>query len=57
MMERHSLQDNHEAWLDDIEYRREFGSESAKLQIALSLAAARKKAGITRAGLAELAEV
>ena len=57
MMEHHDLQDSHHAWLEDIEYRQEFGSESAKLEIAVALAAARKTAGVTQARLAELAEV
>ena len=39
------------------EYRQEFGSESAKLEIAVTLAAARKTAGVTQARLAELAKV
>ena len=56
-MEHRDLQDSHQAWLEDIEYRQEFGSESAKLEIAVALAAARKAAGITQAKLAELAEV
>lgn len=51
------LQDSHNLWLEDIEYRREFGSESAKLEIATTLAAARETAGITQAALAELAGV
>ena len=56
-MEHRDLQDSHHAWLEDIEYRQEFGSESAKLEIAVALAAARKTAGVTQARLAELAEV
>ena len=56
MKHRH-LQYSHQAWLEDIEYRQEFGSESAKLEIALALADARKTAGVTQAKLAELAEV
>ena len=56
-MEHRNLQDSHQEWLEDIEYRQEFGSESAKLEIAVALAAARKTAGVTQAGLAELAEV
>lgn len=50
-------QDSHNLWLEDIEYRGEFGSESAKLEIAAALAAARETAGITQAALAELAGV
>lgn len=48
---------SHDAWLEDIEYWKEFGSESARPEIALAPAAARKKSGVTRAGLTELAEV
>ena len=56
-MENQDLQDSHLAWLEDIEYRREYGSEGAKLEIATALAAARKSAGITQVELAELAGV
>ena len=56
-MMHHDLQDNHTLWLQDTEYRGEFGSESAKLEIATALAAARETAGITQAALAELAGV
>lgn len=56
-MKQHDPQDSHHSWLEDIEYRREFGSESAKLEVASALAAARKKAGMTQTGLAELAGV
>ena len=49
--------DSHKVWLDDIEYRGEFGSESAKLEIAAALADARALAGVTQLGLAERAGV
>ena len=56
-MKDRDLQDSHTAWLEDIEYRREYGSEGAKLEIATALATARKNAGITQVELAELAGV
>ena len=56
-MKRHYKQDSHTLWLQDIEYRGEFGSESAKLEVAAALAAARETAGITQAALAEQAGV
>ena len=56
-MNQHHIADSHNQWLDDIEYRREFGAESAKLEVAAALADARDVAGITQAGLAERAEV
>ena len=49
--------DSHRVWLDDVEYRGEFGSESAKLEIAGALADARALAGVTQLGLAERAGV
>ena len=56
-MKDRDLQDSHTAWLEDVEYRREYGSEIAKLEIATALVAARRKAGMTQVGLAELAGV
>ena len=56
-MTNHEIQDSHDVWLEDIEYRREYGSESSKLNMATALAAARKTAGITQTDLAELAGV
>ena len=56
-MKDRNLQDSHTAWLEDVEYRREYGSEIAKLEIATALVAARKSAGITQVGLAQLAGV
>ena len=49
--------DSHQVWLDDVEYRGEYGSESAKLEIAVALADARALAGVTQVGLAERAGV
>ena len=49
--------DSHKVWLDDVEYRGEFGSESGKLEIAAALADARALAGVTQLGLAERAGV
>lgn len=46
---------SHVSWLEDIEYRKEFGSESAKLEIAAALVRARERANITQSALAELA--
>ena len=45
----------HTLWLQDIEYRREFGSESAKLEMAAALVRAREMMGLTQSALAELA--
>lgn len=56
-MTNHDVQDSHNEWLEDIDYRREYGSESAKLDMATALAAARRRAGITQTDLAELAGV
>ena len=47
--------DSHVSWLEDIEYRKEFGAESAKLEIAAALAQARELAGVTQSALADLA--
>ncbi len=56
-MRRHEIEDSHAAWLEDIEYRQEFGSEAAKLQVAAALADARESAGVTQSALAERAKV
>ena len=56
-MNDRDLQEGHTAWLEDVEYRREYGSEGAKLEVATALAAARKSAGMTQVELAELAGV
>ena len=47
--------DSHTLWLQDIEYRGEFGSESAKLEMAAALVRAREMMGLTQSALAELA--
>ena len=46
--------DSHVLWLEDIEYRKEFGSESAKLEIAAALVRARELVNMTQSALAEL---
>lgn len=56
-MRRHEVEDSHAEWLGDIEYRQEFGSETAKLEIAAALADAREAAGMTQSALAERARV
>ncbi len=47
--------DSHTLWLKDIEYRKEFGSESAKLEMAAALVHAREVMNMTQAALAERA--
>ena len=47
--------DSHTLWLKDIEYRKEFGSESAKLEMAAALVHAREVTSMTQAALAERA--
>ena len=47
--------DSHTSWLDDIEYRKEFGSESAKLEMAAALVHAREVMDMTQSALAERA--
>lgn len=56
-MRRHEVEDSHAEWLKDIEYRQEFGSETAKLEVAAALADAREAAGMTQSALAERARV
>ena len=56
-MRRHEVEDSHAEWLGDIEYRQEFGSETAKLEVAAALADAREAAGMTQSALAERARV
>ena len=56
-MRRHEVEDSHTEWLEDIEYRQEFGSETAKLEVAAALADAREAAGMTQSALAERARV
>ena len=45
--------DSHAAWLQDIEYRKEFGSESAKLEVAAAFVRAREVMNMTQSALAE----
>jgi transcriptional regulator with XRE-family HTH domain len=47
--------DSHTLWLQDIEYRQEFGSEGAKLEMAAALVYAREVMNMTQSALAELA--
>ena len=55
MTQRAGGHDSHVSWLEDIEYRKAFGSESAKLEIAAALVRARELANMTQSALAELA--
>ena len=45
--------DSHALWLQDIEYRKEFGSESAKLEVAAAFVRAREVMNMTQSALAE----
>ena len=56
-MGEREVEDSHSEWLEDIEYRQEFGSETAKLAAAATLADARQAAGITQSALAGRAGV
>ena len=56
-MKQHQVEDSHAEWLADIEYRQEFGSETAKLEVAAALADAREAAGMTQSALAQRARV
>ena len=47
--------DSHAFLLEDIEYRQEFGSESAKLEMAAAFVSAREQMGLTQSALANLA--
>ncbi len=47
--------DFHSLLLDDIDFRREYGSENAKLEIALALVHAREITNMTQSDLARLA--
>ena len=49
--------DSHVSWLDDTEYREEFGSETAKLEMAAALVRAREVAQVTQSALAESAGI
>ena len=55
MNQQRDARDSHTLWLDDIEYRTEFGSESTKLEIAAALVSARGLMGMTQSNLADLA--
>lgn len=50
-------QDPHLEYLEDIEYRREYGAEGAKLETAATLVKAREAAGVTQQQLATMAGV
>ena len=56
-MRRHEVKDSHVEWLEDIEYRQEFGWQTAKLEVAAALADAREAVGMTESALAERAGV
>ena len=47
--------DSHAVWLGDIDYRKDFGAESAKLDMAAELVNARELVHMTQSALAELA--
>ena len=49
--------DTHEFWLNDIEYRREYGSEAAKLDLAASVLYGREAMDMTQSKLAKRAGV
>ena len=53
MTQQMDKRDSHVLWLEDIEYRKEFGSESAKLEIAETLVRARELMELTQSALAE----
>ena len=55
MMEHDDAQDSHIDWLQDLEYRKEFGSAIIKLEVAEALAEGRRIAGVTQSVLAERA--
>ena len=55
-MTQQSVRDDlHPLWMQDIEYRQEFGSENAKLEMAAALVRAREVKDVTQSRLAELA--
>ena len=49
--------DSHESWLNDIEYRRGYGAEAAKLEMAASLLYGREAMDMTQSRLAQRAGV
>ncbi len=55
MTQQGDAHDSHTLWLQDIEYRKEFGSESAKLEMAAAFVNAREVMNMTQSVLAELA--
>ena len=57
MSRQNHVADTHELWLNDIEYRREYGSETAKLEMAASLLYGREAMDMTQSRLAKRANV
>ena len=57
MSAKRNIQDSHLIWLEDPEYRKEYGAESAKSALGVALFEAREAAGLSRAELAERAGV
>ena len=55
MSQQSNGHDSHAFWLEDIEYRQEFGSESAKLEMAAALVRARERMSLTQSALANRA--
>lgn len=56
MTQQYDDHDSHTLWLqDDVEYRKEFGSENAKLEMAEAFVNARRIMNLTQSELAELA--
>ena len=55
MSQQSNGHDSHAIWLEDIEYRQEFGSESAKLEMAAALVRARERMSLTQSALANRA--
>lgn len=56
MTQQRESHDSHVRWLQDIDYRKEFGSEGAKLEIAAELVKAREMMKMTQSALAKLAD-
>ena len=54
MTQQYDEHDSHALWLQDIEYRKEFGSESAKLAVAAAFVHGRNVMNMTQSDLAEL---
>lgn len=55
MTQQSTHDDSHVVWLQDMEYRQEFGCENAKLEMAAALVKAREVKNVTQSRLAELA--